>query len=636
MEQIDLRLIQSDRTVKKQVLEVYGYLKIYKEADDRIKWMKRRDGAWDIIENKLWTAEEEKEIKNQGMVPLKINKCVKGVQGSSAVVTDQKPDVKFYPVGSGDLYIAELFKRGFDVVWEKNEGNDQVYDAVEERNIGGMPWMSVVLDKSLTPFGSIVFEEEPPEDFYFDKESRKRDYSDTHIIKAKMRNRQYIEDRYPGIKSEDLYFMPTSVEDDSFSSGVTGGDNYAEQEDNQDTLDPEVVARQKIIWEIEAWMLKTVHEDWFFELDKNGEPAAKKMSLKKDQKATDVLKEGEQHYWPRKVKKRVQLIIVGKHIVSEKVNPEGEDSDGHPVMTLLGMKAQKTRNAYSMSPTMYAADLQKEKIKRRMQAIHSASHLSNAPVVRPEDSKWKGGPSTPGSELIVGKNSAFAPFRLQSGAADVMKFIALEERSDNEIDDVYDMQDVMKGKVPKGSERTSGRMVLALQDAAGMMSKPSLRRLESFLVRLAKVIMAMMLSHWQRYMWERLLEDTERVKFAPDGSDEAMARENIPEEERDPDFEDLLRLDIAMKWEAALEKIRPRDINKPPGFRLLDIDVKITAGSSMPTNRIAKEQLAMEKVQAGVYDAEAALEYTDDPQKDKVIARLKKRQEAEMQAGVKK
>jgi hypothetical protein len=39
---------------------------------------------------------------------------------------------------------------------------------------------------------------------------------------------------------------------------------------------------------------------------------------------------------------------------------------------------------------------------------------------------------------------------------------------------------------------------------------------------------------------------------------------------------------------------------------------------------MAKEQIAIEKMTAGMYDAEAALEYADDPMKDKVVARLKK------------
>ena len=41
----------------------------------------------------------------------------------------------------------------------------------------------------------------------------------------------------------------------------------------------------------------------------------------------------------------------------------------------------------------------------------------------------------------------------------------------------------------------------------------------------------------------------------------------------------------------------------------------------------------IEKVKAGIYDAEAALEYDDDPNKDKIIARLKAKEEAAIRAG---
>jgi hypothetical protein len=39
--------------------------------------------------------------------------------------------------------------------------------------------------------------------------------------------------------------------------------------------------------------------------------------------------------------------------------------------------------------------------------------------------------------------------------------------------------------------------------------------------------------------------------------------------------------------------------------------------------------MAIEYVKAGIYDAEAALEYVDDPNKDKIIPRMKAKQEAE-------
>jgi hypothetical protein len=269
-----------------------------------------------------------------------------------------------------------------------------------------------------------------------------------------------------------------------------------------------------------------------------------------------------------------------------------------------------------MSPTNYAVPLNKEKIKRRAQFIYAASQNVNAPIVEPAGkTNWKGPPGTPGSRVEVDNNAAFIPTRLQPGSIDIHKFVELEQLADADIDDQYDLHDVMRGKIPEGSGNIAGRTVIALQDLGGMMSKPFLRKLESALIKLGKIDMALILRHWPREMWERLLEDDEKP---PDGTKEALAGDD-----EDPDE---IQEMVAAKFQDALEKIRPLDPTQPPGLSLIDLDVKVTAGSSMPTHRMAKEQVAIEKVAAGIYDAEAALEYADDPLKDKVIARLKKQQ----------
>ena len=90
MEHIDIDLIAQDQDTPKEVLEVYEYLKAYKDALARDKWKKRRDKNWELIENDPWTEEEKNDFKNQKQQPFVVNKAVKGVQGSCAVATDQR------------------------------------------------------------------------------------------------------------------------------------------------------------------------------------------------------------------------------------------------------------------------------------------------------------------------------------------------------------------------------------------------------------------------------------------------------------------------------------------------------------------------------------------------------------------
>ena len=51
----------------------------------------------------------------------------------------------------------------------------------------------------------------------------------------------------------------------------------------------------------------------------------------------------------------------------------------------------------------------------------------------------------------------------------------------------------------------------------------------------------------------------------------------------------------------------------------------------MPTNRMAKLEVAIELVAGGIYDRQAALEYVDDPNRDLILARMAKQDEMAMQ-----
>jgi hypothetical protein len=126
-------------------------------------------------------------------------------------------------------------------------------------------------------------------------------------------------------------------------------------------------------------------------------------------------------------------------------------------------------------------------------------------------------------------------------------------------------------------------------------------------------------------MWEKLIEAKEWTKFQPEDEPEAAKEGELSPEDQEA---------ITRKWERALTLVAHPEI--PKRISLIDLDVKIVAGSSMPTNRIAKSMLAMEKLQAGMYDVEAALEYDDDPAKDKIVARMKAREESGMMEDLQK
>ena len=601
----DLDKILRSKDVPDDVIEVYRKLKEFKDAQPRVKWIARRKEAWDAIENEMLTDTEKREIEDEKQTPLVINKINKGVQGSSAIVTDQSPEVKFHPIGSGDLYVAELLKRAHDVVWHKNEGLDETYGIVEETKIGGLGFFDVRHDpaKGFNPdpdkmsFGQIVFEEADPTTIYFDPKSRKRDFSDTDVIKAVKRSVKYVKEHYDGITDNDLLFE-LDLDDPQKSEGVTGEDNYTKDPD----VIPDVEQEKRMVWEVEAWMLKTVKK-----YIADGE-----VYDAREEAQEAVGDDGEVDLMV--IDTREQRIIVGKKLISKLSNPHGTDADGDPVMSLIGLRAQRTRTAYPMSPTSYALPLNKEKNKRRMGFIRGVVDATDAPIVMDDSSKWHKGKH--GLELRVSNTATITPSRLQSGSANMVIYERLEDRADRDIDDQYDLQDVMRGKIPPGQDNIAGRTVLALQDMAGMMTKPFMRRLESSLIRLAEINIALILKHWVPEMWLQLIEDDEIGRWEPD---EDKARREA--EEKEPDEKGIQK-----KWKNALQEVTSGNLS------LIDLDVRITAGSSMPTNRIAKMAVAIDLAKVGIYDEEAALEYIDDPNRDKILLRLKRRQEAAAQA----
>lgn len=636
---IQLEIITKDKTADPKVVEVYRTLKRYGEAQERQRWIKNRDEGWKAVgDNKMWEDADAKKVESRGQVPLVINKVSKGVQGSAAIVTDSKPEVKFLPVGSGDLYVAELLKRGHDYVFVKNQGQDVIYDAVEEAKIGGIDFFKVWFDESKGVHGRIMFEavKNVPVVFW-DRESTKRDLSDSHLIVAQKRSKKYIKDHYPELKDEDFEFQP-DVEDSTTTEGLTGGDNYTLESDLPEDKKND---HNKDIWEIEAWMIEkktkrvivhSTEEDF-------AKPVVVDVEVPQGQKKEETIRlfqeQNPQAVNPRLINKsieqRVKYVIVGKKLVEEKANPFGEDADGDPVLGLIPLKHSRTITSYPTSPTVKALPINRSKNSRRSQAIYLMAMEASSPVVEPEGCTWEGTPGSPGSRLKVAKNAAFQPYRMANGGVNLQQIVALEAEDDRDIDDMYDLPDVMRGKVPPGVENASGRLLLALQDTAGLMSKPFLRTLETSVVMLSKSIVSLMLKHWPRKMWERLLEQDELLEPPPGMTEDPL--ENV---EPGTEEETAARIKFAEKWLDAIEKIRPEDPRKPPGIQLIDLDVRLIVGSSLPTNRMAKASVAMEYVKAGIYDPQAALEYIDDPQKDMIVERMKKNQEAMAQAAAMK
>ena len=323
-------------------------------------------------------------------------------------------------------------------------------------------------------------------------------------------------------------------------------------------------------------------------------------------------------YKPRVTEVRKQRIIVGKKLICEETNPYGLDSDGDPVMPKLLIGHDRSYAGFFVGPTYRAIEISKSRNKRRTQTIYVISKNIDAPIMMTEGCRWVID-AKHGDTLMVPKDAPNMPSRLLPGSTS-SELMAMEQRDEVALNDEFDMQEVMKGKLPPGVD--SGKLVIALQDQAGTMSTPFLGVVEAAIEKTAKVIFALMLRHWPRKMWELLLDPTEDQSWQPEKNKKIDPNGDVIQP--DP-------LEIQAKWLAALEMVCPADASKEPPINLEGLHIKIVAGSTTPTNRMAKRLDAMQMVEAGIYPPEIALDYIDDPNADKAKALLRQQKQQQMQ-----
>lgn len=160
----------------------------------------------------------------------------------------------------------------------------------------------------------------------------------------------------------------------------------------------------------------------------------------------------------------------------------------------------------------------------------------------------------------------------------------LQDAIDSEqlIEKVAGWHEVMQGIMPKGSP--SGITISQLKESLGPRLRKASRHFEWFLVDIARALIEMM-----QY------EDPTKI-YRILGKNESGKETNI--------FQSLDQLNMKGEY-----------------------DIRVVAGSTLPTSRMDKANLAIQYMQYGIYDQIAALTYLDDPQKDDIIQRANKDQE---------
>lgn len=640
---IDLNKLEHSN-VSKEVLDVYKRVKKHMiDDEDRKDWKRIRKRCWNAAypldpekDDTIWTAKEREQMIKREQIPVAVNDLARDIQGASALITSKSPGLNFLPIGSSDLYVAELMKRGWDYVMNGNQGPVTLYDIVKEKNIGNLAVMEAKHDPSLGIFGKILVKDLDPEHYYFDKKSRERDHSDVNFGKAHLVTKDYALENYEDLKEDDLNFEIIKEEDKDgrIPDGKTGQDTYAADTNENPGQPEEKDEDREYIWEIEDWELKKEREFWVLLPDaskpsgiikqtfstRKGVEEAGWMIQPDGKTVVDAIGEVAT-FRPCMVTKRIQRIVVGKKLISTVVNPLGVDAEGAPILPIVTLQEDRTLTGYPTGKTVRALELTRSRNKRRMQSIYVVSKQVDAPLHMWQGTKWVTDEKH-GDHLESSRDVQSPPTRVSPGVTSA-EMVNLEQIDKQDIHDEYQINDVIQGKIPPGQTNIAGRTVLALQDMVGVISSPQVLTFESALVKLGKAVAALMLMVWPRQMWMRLIEPDEWNTWTPDKEKQQM----------DPQTGQPMQPQanvVQQKWQDAINRITGE--NGQEKLTPVDIDVKIIAESIKPTNRMAKQGVAMELVKAGIYDAQAALDYVDDPKKDEIVERLEKKRQEELEA----
>lgn len=535
---------------------IYRYLQESANSKARKDWLERRKKGWEFYEGRQWTDAEKDLLKSKDMPDLVINMLMTVIFNRVALVTDSRPKITHSPIGGGDAGVAEVFTRGTDKVWEAEDGGEVLFDAALEAEIGGLGWQSVHYDKTAGIFGRTKMQEVDPLNVHHDPTVKKADvYGGRFVIWAERIRRKEAQDEYD-IKDDDL-INPEELTEADDEQEEQGGRSTSNPNDDYGSTGSLKTAdgtqdEEPTVWKIEAWLPEVVSRS-FVVNTQTGERRPLESGL-------DVEKANERmaatgmplQVIKTKVRQVRRVLMVGKKIIDEKVNPYGTDYNGEPFWGLQCIRCKRVRGAYPLGDAHFLIDVQRELNKRRIQAVHAASTASHAPIVAPE------GSMSPENKKNLKSNTKVAeygksggPTRLSPGTSGMELVVGMEREAKQDMYNVIGSSEVLEGR--SNSKQDSGKKVLALQEMATLPARPFLRELERVIRRDGQIITHLNVEYAPQKFWLELVDPKEDEGLLP-----------------------------------ALQVVLSRDVAAS------QFDVKVGAGSSMPANRIAKLDILSE------------------------------------------
>jgi hypothetical protein len=232
----------------------------------------------------------------------------------------------------------------------------------------------------------------------------------------------------------------------------------------------------------------------------------------------------------------------------------------------------------------FIQSLQDNRVRRKNQISDNADRMANLREFYLEQSgydpnKVKG---AAGESIALRVPPAQAIYQEQPRS---LPPYVLQDAIDSEqlIEKIAGWHEVMQGIMPKGSP--SGITISQLKESLGPRLRKATRHFDWFLTNLAKKLIELLEYEDPTTIFQVLDKDQEGNNVTKQISVDEFLK-NVSKE-----------------------------------------NIRIVTGSTLPTSRTEKANLAIQYMQYGIYDQQAALTYLDDPQKGEIIQRANKEKE---------
>jgi hypothetical protein len=209
--------------------------------------------------------------------------------------------------------------------------------------------------------------------------------------------------------------------------------------------------------------------------------------------------------------------------------------------------------------------------------------------------------------LVIEKNPG-SEVRREEGTQLQPYVLALIDRMQSWFNDVSGSTDITRGKAPEGVK--AARAIVALQDASHTRLRLKSRLIDQFLQDLGQMYCSRVFQFYTAPMIFRITEDEESFKYfkmSVEPGENDTKKVNITRVEETPEG----------VTEGPVESIETSG----------KFDVIVTTGSSLPFAKEERFAEAKDLLQLGIIDAEEVLNAVDYPNKERVLERLRQREE---------